>query len=35
MGINIYATYKKNISENNIENYFIIKLKKVCDRIHK
>lgn len=36
MNINIYVTYKKNISENNIENYFmIIELKKVCNRIHK
>lgn len=28
--------YKKNISENDIENYFmIIELKKICDKIHK
>lgn len=28
--------YKKNISENDIENYFmIIELKKICDKIYK
>lgn len=36
MSINIYATNKKTISENNLENYFmIIELKEICDRIRK
>lgn len=36
MNINTYATNKKTISGNNLENYFmIIELKEICDRIRK